>query len=282
MTTVNMSEANDVSNNDNQVTCNMTAATEANNDELILAQEKQIEKEIADKTDLVGQRLEVSKLVNEYSADDHIYRHKIFDLQKSYAFIRKTRPDGNCFFRAFSFGYFEYLLRDRQELDRFWPIAQQSKDKLVEQGFPQFTIEDFHEVFMDILKKIREGIKVEELVELFNESGISDYLVVYVRLITSGHLQKESEFFSNFIEGHRTVSEFCKQEVEPMYKESDHIHIIALTAEFKVGVRIVYMDRGEGGKANTHDFGIEDGSPDVPKVFLLYRPGHYDVLYPVN
>ena len=94
---------------------------------------------------------------------------------------------------------------------------------------------------MDVLKKISDGIKSEQLVDTFNESSVSDYLVVYVRLITSGHLQRESEFFSNFIEGHRTVIEFCKQEVEPMYKESDHIHIIALTAEFKVPVRIVYM-----------------------------------------
>lgn len=94
---------------------------------------------------------------------------------------------------------------------------------------------------MDVLKKISDGITTEELISTFNESSISDYIVVYVRLITSGHLQRESEFFSNFIEGHRTVAEFCKQEVEPMYKESDHIHIIALTSEFKVPVRIVYM-----------------------------------------
>ncbi|CAG2109452.1 unnamed protein product, partial [Medioppia subpectinata] len=91
-------------------------------------------------------------------------------------------------------------------------------------------------------------------------------------------LQKESDFFMNFIEGHRTVSEFCKQEVEPMYKESDHIHIIALTQEFKVGVRIVYMDRGEAEKANTHDFGIDEGSAEPPKVYLLYRPVKYYAL----
>lgn len=95
--------------------------------------------------------------------------------------------------------------------------------------------------FVDLLNKISNGISIEELVANFNEQTTSDYIVVYIRLITSGHLQKESEFFSNFIEGHRTVGEFCKQEVEPMYKESDHIHIIALTSEFKVPVRIVYM-----------------------------------------
>ena len=28
------------------------------------------------------------------------------------------------------------------------------------------------------------------------------------------------------MEGGRTVAEFCNTEVEPMYRESDHIHII--------------------------------------------------------
>ena len=31
------------------------------------------------------------------------------------------------------------------------------------------------------------------------------------RLITSGYLQKEEAFFSSFIEGDRTVKEFCHQ-----------------------------------------------------------------------
>lgn len=61
-----------------------------------------------------------------------------------------------------------------------------------------------------------------------------------------------------------------------MFKESDHIHIIALTSAIGVGVRLQYMDRGEGGKVNAHDF--PDGSQ--PRVHLLYRPGHYDILYP--
>ena len=66
------------------------------------------------------------------------------------------------------------------------------------------------------------------------------------------------------------------QDVEPMFRESDHIHIIALTSAVKVGVRVEYMDRGEGGKVNAHDF---PNSSTNPQVFLLYRPGHYDVLY---
>lgn len=33
-----------------------------------------------------------------------------------------------------------------------------------------------------------------------------------------------------------------------MYKESDHIHIIALSNALNVGVSVKYMDRGEGSQ----------------------------------
>jgi len=251
--------------------------SDMNNDELIKEQEERIEKEIADNIPYVSDMVEVIRLLNEY--DDDVYKLKVKDLTNTYKYIRKTRPDGNCFFRAFTFSYFDSLIGDKKEYDRFFPIAKESKDKLVELGFPAFTIEDFHDNFMDTLVKIGEGMTTEQLLEVFNDSCPSDYLVVYMRLITSGHPQKESHFYSNFIEGDRSVSEFCKQEVEPMYKESDHIHIIALTDAFKVGTRIIYMDRCEGGKVTMHDFGMPDGSDESPRVHLLYRPGHYDILY---
>lgn len=63
---------------------------------------------------------------------------------------------------------------------------------------------------MDVLKRINEIKSVEdakkELHQLFNEQGYSDYMVVYLRLLTSGQLQKDQEFYSCFIEGDRTVN----------------------------------------------------------------------------
>lgn len=50
-----------------------------------------------------------------------------------------------------------------------------------------------------------------ELHDKFNKQGYSDYIVVYLRLITSGQLQTQQDFYQNFIEGPRTVTEFCRQ-----------------------------------------------------------------------
>ncbi|XP_034827302.1 ubiquitin thioesterase otubain-like [Maniola hyperantus] len=254
-----------------------------NQDELIMKQQREIEKEISESIPLVGDLEPLSSLEKEYN-EDPVYLLKIKDLAAKYKSIRRTRPDGNCFFRAFSYAYLEHLLTDKTEFDKFYEIAKNSKEILVALGFPQFTVEDFYETFMEVVQRVGEhaGGSTEELASIreelhdkFNKQGYSDYIVVYLRLITSGQLQTQHDFYQNFIEGPRTVTEFCRQEVEPMYKESDHIHIIALCNALNAGVRVKYMDRGEGSQVTAHEF--PEGA--VPLVHLLYRPGHYDILY---
>nr|CAH7762150.1 unnamed protein product [Callosobruchus chinensis] len=249
-----------------------------NQDELILAQQRQIEKEISESVALVGALEAITSLDKEYSTDK-IYLEKVKDLASKYKYIRRTRPDGNCFFRAFSYANLERLLDTPNEFNEFYNIAEMSKAILVDLGFPQFTVEDFYDTFMEVLKRLRgidnkEDAK-KELHTIFNEQGYSDYMVVYLRLLTSGQLQKDQDFYSCFIEGDRTITDFCHQEVEPMYKESDHIHIMAACAAINAGVRVVYMDRGTGKNCTEHD--IPEGR--IPTVHLLYRPGHYDILY---
>lgn len=79
-----------------------------------------------------------------------------------------------------------------------------------------------------------------------------------------------------------------------MGEESDHIHITALSDALGVPIRVEYLDRSssDGGVAvNHHDFvPSTSGNTDNltketklglrrPLVTLLYRPGHYDILY---
>lgn len=99
--------------------------------------------QIAESTPLVGEREDLSSLTKEYAEDDEIYQGKIKvswrycnhkhgftncssmffvflqDLSSRYSQLRRTRGDGNCFFRAFAFGYMESLLHDRSDLPRW-------------------------------------------------------------------------------------------------------------------------------------------------------------------
>ncbi len=112
--------------------------------------------------------------------------------------------------------------------------------------------------------------------KIFCDSGISDYVVVYLRLMVSCYLQNNSEFYLSFIgEEHPTMKDFCSHEVEPMYRESDHIHIIALTNALEVSLSVIYLDRTtKQNEATQHNF-PEDKDPEI---FILYRPGHYDII----
>lgn len=64
---------------------------------------------------------------------------------------------------------------------------------------------------MDLIEQVEKRTPVADLLASFNDQSTSDYLVVYLRLLTSGYLQRESKFFEHFIEGGRTVKEFCQQ-----------------------------------------------------------------------
>lgn len=66
-------------------------------------------------------------------------------MKADYEMMRRTRPDGNCFFRAFAFAYFESLLNDPLELDRFSQVATKTKNDLIKLGVLAFTVEDFHD-----------------------------------------------------------------------------------------------------------------------------------------
>lgn len=64
---------------------------------------------------------------------------------------------------------------------------------------------------MDLIELCEKQPALGELLSSFNDQSVSDYVVVYLRLLTSGYLQREHAFFQHFIEGGRSVKEFCQQ-----------------------------------------------------------------------
>lgn len=100
--------------------------------------------QISESIPLVGELEAISSLEKEYN-EDPVYLLKVKDLASKYKYMRRTRPDGNCFFRAFSYAYLEYLLTDKAEYEKFFEIAKNSKEILLALGFSQFTVEDFYE-----------------------------------------------------------------------------------------------------------------------------------------
>jgi len=291
---------------------NGTNSIDENQDEQIMLQTKEIEDEIKRTSKLIGDAEDLTTVQDEFKQDP-VYLAKVIHLGSKYSKIRRTRPDGNCFFRSLAFAYFEKICQDSESYQRFHDVVSPSKDMMIAEGFSSFAVEDFYDSFMEQLEKIdprkgkdcsdqsmntqenninvvlpqaqnlsgqKQDGKVDKVIEIFNDQGLSDYIVVFLRLVTSMHLKKESDFYQNFMEGDMALADFCSLEVEPMYHESDHIHVIAITKQTGIKVRIQYLDRGNDTEATAHDF--PEGTADDLDVHLLYRPGHYDILYPKN
>ncbi|KAM0950302.1 putative ubiquitinyl hydrolase 1 [Dioscorea sansibarensis] len=274
-------------------------------DEDPMQQPSAIPEDEATKKPLIGDKEPLSALAAEYQSGSPILLEKIKLLGEQYVALRRARGDGNCFFRCFMFSYLEHILetQDKAEVDRITAKVEECKTTLQNLGYSDFTFEDFFSVFLEQLENVSRGndtpVSHEVLLEVSRDQSTSDYVVMFFRFVTAGEIQRRTEFFEPFIFGlsNATVNQFCKTSVEPMGEESDHVHIIALSDALGVPIRVVYLDRSSCDtgslSVNHHDFipasdgqkeisqsgGSDIGNLSKPFITLLYRPGHYDILY---
>ncbi|XP_020202645.1 ubiquitin thioesterase otubain-like [Cajanus cajan] len=270
-------------------------------DDDIMQQQYEIQAEEGKKVPFVGDKEPLSSLAAEYKSGSPILLEKIRVLDEQYDAIRRTRGDGNCFFRCFMFSYLEHIMecQDQAEIDRIKANVEKSRKALQTLGYADLTFEDFFSLFLEQLECVIQGketsISHEELVLRSRDQPTSDYVVMFFRFVTSAEIQKRKEFFEPFILGltNTTVEQFCQSSVEPMGEESDHVHITALSDALGIPIRVVYLDRSScdtgGVSVNHHDFMPVAGDlpnascsseKNIPFITLLYRPGHYDILYP--
>lgn len=247
----------------------------------------------AEKLEFVGDKEPLSVLEEEYKAGSRVFLAKLQILKQKYGAIRRARGDGNCFFRSFMFSYLEHLLvtQDVAEVARMEKAIEICKKTLIDHGFAEFTFEDFLAIFVEQLQSVIQdkevSVSLETLVERCRDQYISNSVVMFFRFVTSGEIGRRTEFFEPFIQGmsNMSVVQFRRSSVEPMGEESDHVHITALSDALGVPVRVVYLDQSGDVNdkpviVNNHDFIPEGMDAAVePNVILLYRPGHYDILY---
>lgn len=87
------------------------------------------------------------------------------------------------------------------------------------------------------------------------------------------------ELYQTFIDNELPIEIFCQLEVEPNDKEADQIQMMALLNYFEVAIRIVYLDANVKSK-EAYEVVLPEGSEKTKvKAIMLYRPGHYDILY---
>lgn len=230
----------------------------------------------------------------------HSFRSGVQSLTPTYCGIRLIRGDGNCYYRAFLFSLTESILQMQQkqqaatnpkseitntnsasEAERIlYFVKTISWENVKKAGYSEITIEVFYEEIVQLLENAARGvIDVEQLQSTLNEeNSVSDYCTWYLRVVTATYLKLDPDRFLPFLEQYYDIQQFCEREVEPMGKECEQVQVLALAEAFGVRVHVEYLDGHDlvTGKLACHVFGPEMAQTTL---YLLYRPGHYDILY---
>ena len=256
------------------------------------AQLAEIEAEDVKSQPLTSRLFPISALVDMLSDATGTYLQGAQYLSTKYQSLRRIRPDGNCFYRAVMFGVCESILTNdsNTELERLTAWAKASLDEVCTQGYDRYTLEMFYDELVELFEYLATKPKLDEVeTKLNEENGTSEYVTWYLRVVTAAFLKSDPDRFIHFIEGGMDIPTFCSREVEPMGRESEMVQVLALAEAMSVNVAIEYLDGRKFDKALTrHEFGPShndsgsDGSSSstsTTKVTLLYRPGHYDILY---
>ncbi|THH18226.1 hypothetical protein EW146_g2721 [Bondarzewia mesenterica] len=229
----------------------------------------------------------------EYENGSQSFVQQIDNLQsQGYHGVRRTRGDGDCFYRSLAFAYMERIINSQ---DRPLAVAkaistlETTLPMLDAAGFQKMVYEDFYEVIEGLIKHIAEPnaqgeyITPDTLLEAFQDPETSNYIVVYLRLLTSAQIRTDPESYEPFlfhpeIGEPMSIRDFCEAFVEAVGKEADHVQVTALSRALKINVSVAYLDgRSLDGKVDFVEFHSAVDSSDEPLV-LLYRPGHYDIL----
>ena len=179
---------------------------------------------------------------------------------------------------AYSFSVYELALHDGNVRKALETILETSTQLFSEAGFDPSLLVDFTEIAMDTLQSTHSE---SALLEAFNDSSTSNCIVAFFRFLVSGYLKTHTDEYAMFVEG-MDLRGYCEGVVEVFGKESDELEVMAMVKVMGIAVNVIYLDgRGDDTQIIHHLFQNNNSNSKQTelKVNLLYRPGHYDVLY---
>ncbi|KAK6952476.1 hypothetical protein Daesc_007014 [Daldinia eschscholtzii] len=222
---------------------------------------------------LVGERRPSTVITEEYAKADPIY-------------VAKTMV-------TIAFGYFETLVRCGDINQVQGELARlTSLNKFIETvgGHSIWLFEDMVSATFELLNDIigamsngQDGMLV--VMDRFNNPETSQSIVYHQRLLASSWLKGRFAQYEPWITG--GAESYVQDTLLPIDREIDHVGVVllhdVLLKPANIVLEIAYLDRSDGVEVNIHRMPEEANGQDPtalgPIIYLLYRPGHYDILY---
>ena len=248
--------------------------------DLILDYENTLRKEIELTTPLISDELPISKLTEEYKSNEE-YLKSIENISKKYKTYRKVRRDGNCFYRSFIYRLFEQacIRNDKVLFEKIKQKIIESKKLTEKNGYEWAVVQDFYEIFLkeftECFNSLSKGIIPREYLDkLFSDNEKGNYMIYFIRFCLAAYLKENKENYKSYIE--IDFDEWVRKEVEAIDHVADQIQIMACVNYFDVGVKIEYLNKFKNEVVK-----LPENKPDNEFfIYLLFSPGHYDILYP--
>mmetsp|Transcript_4560 Transcript_4560/g.10644 ORF Transcript_4560/g.10644 Transcript_4560/m.10644 type:complete len:345 (+) Transcript_4560:49-1083(+) len=206
---------------------------------------------------------------------------KIRRLAQVYGHWRPVRGDGNCFYRTVAFGALEAFLAAGDKA-RMRKMANALDEVLYDEPAEQTA----HALMMG---RLRSWDSLAQLEHWIAQDVLADQALIracrrLVRLFLVGRAHQKLPIGLTYAElargldvTHTSVEEFCSRVVDPMGRDAETLALEALPRQLGVGLRLWILDRRDEVALVHLDTPGPDGEVDV---HLLFKPGHYDLLYP--
>ncbi|RAH75570.1 ubiquitin thiolesterase [Aspergillus aculeatinus CBS 121060] len=237
----------------------------------------------------VSTKLSSSMVAMEYANADPAFITKTAALAVTHPLVRTMKGDGNCGWRAVAFGYFENLLKlqnlvlAHDELNRIKSLNVLLDRTGQQEHLYEIFVDATEGVFHQIIEAIQNGIIDDTfLVEAFNEEYNASAIITHFRLLTSAWMKLNALRYQAFLS--LPVDQYCATRIDTVRTEIDEVGLQALVdgviEASGFAVEILYLDRSEGDVVTPHL--LTPNRVTAATICLLYRPGHYDLLYAVE
>ena len=254
----------------------------------------------------------LSEFAEEYKEQKII--DKIYEIKQKIECFREIKGEGNCFFRAIGFLFFENMILEKIDktnfkscqLNLFLDLLEKDEIKFIQfkhnEKDPEISniLENETPTLINILRMKLQEIFIMKLNHLDNNENILENnrlfttwlynevnknltfdmsLILLIRsLIYPFYIeQKENPDFNKFMYDF----EESKNCLQTYGKEAENciVPFAAFCLNFKINIHILHDDQ----KKKEYSYLLEEYQIDEPKtqriMNLFFRPGHYDVAY---
>lgn len=224
-------------------------------------------------------RLSIEKM-REIYPNSKVYLRSVEFVGMRFDGWRKSRGDGNCYYRALGAAYIEHLARQTTGIDEIETfIAKLEQNEGYFSQKPGFN--DNRRSFLESLRHLRESKANNSVAAMIQAQSLllsqsfDDNLIKELRVLTANSLILNK--------AHPDIEPYAGEMLDyylgnilKMGEDAEGLAFLCMAEALKIVIQHITIDKDTGVRSD-YFRPLESGR--WPKMFVWLRPGHYDMIY---